>query len=421
MRRSLVLVMAAGLMVSVVPGQMAEAAPRKPAKRWDFNGDGRADLVVGAPSVKVGGTRGAGGVYVYRGTGKPVLITRATPGVPGGPGFTQEFGKSFVSHDFNGDGYADLAVTFGNGSGGSAEGIVLLFGSKKGLTGKGSRVLPGTLAMAAGDFDHDGRGDLAVYAKSGSAVTLYSKGLTSTRELRTGKRGFGYALAAGDVSGDGVDDLIAATPDIWTGEDGGSDGGPPRIQHAQLTVFSGTRIWHKTIGDGSIRHIAAADLTGDGKAEVVYNGYFANTFVQISKGGRFAPKPVVIKRTGTDLTLGDATGDGRADLALGYLPVNTDRGGRVYFYPGTKKGVGKARVIRRPGQPRSDAFGRSVHLINITGDRRADLVIGLPRDRKGNGSVLVLPAAKPTSSRFLHPTASGFALYGESVSGHLPV
>src|SRR5580765_6175504 len=143
--------------------------------RSDFNGDGMRDLAIGAPTANVGGEVLAGEVHVLYGGAMGLTATGAqrfsldTPLVPGDPERGQ-FGTALASGDFDGDGYADLAVGAPLQRVGDYDGagsITVIPGSPSGLTARGSRTwtenakgLPVSAgwedqfgeALAAGDF-----------------------------------------------------------------------------------------------------------------------------------------------------------------------------------------------------------------------------------------------------------------------------
>ena len=174
----------------------------------DFTGDGISDLAVGAPlkdyarSTFSSGTADAGVVFIFNGranhTGlatSPAAILSKGPansrseGVTGTPAVGDQFGATLASGDFDGDHHADLAIgvpneTVGNqshagavivvnsrditgvGFGLAAPGHDVAFHQRwteSGFPGKTSESLSGFgLALAAGDFNNDGKADLAI-------------------------------------------------------------------------------------------------------------------------------------------------------------------------------------------------------------------------------------------------------------------
>ena len=188
------------------------------ASAGDVDGDGVGDLVVGASWSDFAGS-GAGSAYVYSGaTGAQLLVLRGL--APG-----DAFGAAVAgAGDVDGDGRADVAVGApGADASGASSGSATIF---SGADGSVLRVANGAAmgdgfggALAALDADQDGVPDLAVgaYASdeggtsagsvrvlSGTDGSILATLLGDTPEDR-----FGAAVAAaGDVDGDGREDLL---------------------------------------------------------------------------------------------------------------------------------------------------------------------------------------------------------------------
>jgi hypothetical protein len=139
------------------------------------------------------------------------------------------------------------------------------------LAGPGAEAEAGT-ALAAGDFDGDGRIDLAVGAPGRDGVAVYT-GLDDPPVWIDGPADsrFGAALAAGDFDGDGVDELAIGAPDHGERD----DDGPDSTGLAQGAVFvhrlSGllATLPGANAGDCAGASVAADDVTGDGLADLL--------------------------------------------------------------------------------------------------------------------------------------------------------
>jgi FG-GAP repeat len=185
------------------------------AIRADFNGDGRDDLAVGAPNEDIGSIESAGAVNVLYGGAGGLSATgnqfwrQNSPGVLGASEAFESFGYALAAGDFNGDGSDDLAVGApieGVGGVSHAGAVNVLYGGAGGLSATGNQAWdqnsPGVLdvaqtpdhfglALAAGDLNGDGRDDLAVGAPeesvgsarhAGAVNVLYGAARAGSRE-----------------------------------------------------------------------------------------------------------------------------------------------------------------------------------------------------------------------------------------------
>ena len=241
---------------------------------------------------------------------------RSGPGSSSQPGSTGSSGASLQA-DFNGDGYADLAigVPYETLDGVEAGGVNVLYGSASGLTAAGDQfwdqgrtgVLgePGEydnfgLALATGDFNLDGYADLAIgvpfddssSVPAGAVNVLYGSGsgLTTAGNqiwhqdspgiegVAQHVDGFGYALATGDFDGDGYHDLAVGVP--FDGLSGGLSAGSVNIIYGSSGGLSaaGNQLWNQDTPnvDGVAEPfdlfggtLAAGDFNNDGRDDLV--------------------------------------------------------------------------------------------------------------------------------------------------------
>ncbi|MFL7809762.1 MAG: hypothetical protein AB8I80_14090, partial [Anaerolineae bacterium] len=160
----------------------------------DLNGDGYADLAIGVPYEEVGTATNAGAVHILYGASDGLtaignqLWTQDSAGIEGAAEDSDWFGSALAVGDFDGDGYADLAI------GVPAEDVVTLdsagavnviYGSANGLTASGDQIW-----------------------------TQDTTGIQGTAEALDQ---FGYSLAAGDLDGDGYADLAIGVPSEGVG------------------------------------------------------------------------------------------------------------------------------------------------------------------------------------------------------------
>ena len=188
----------------------------------DVDGDGYADLIVGAP----GANAGAGAIQVF--AGGPTMIARGPSQTIAGPDIAfAGFGSALaLAGDVNGDGYADLIV--GAPESISKRGRAYVFhGGASGVAPTASATFDGLAAndylgasvASIGDVDGDGFADIAIGAPgAGTAigrVEIYRGSadgvVASSRVAIAGPDGenFGYAIGGGgDAYGDGFASFI---------------------------------------------------------------------------------------------------------------------------------------------------------------------------------------------------------------------
>ena len=205
------------------------------ASAGDLDGDGYGDLVVGQPGYPAAGGEGRAFVYAGSPTGlgaMPALTITAPPKMGGSFGATLT-----SAGDVNGDGYADVLIGAPTAAGGAGRAFLFLGGkgglaSTASATLKGADTpgeSHGITVASAGDVNGDGFGDVVVGAFDATTpgapagkVRLYlgsAMGLVEAPEIvlsapgSAAGDGFGLGLATpGDINGDGYTDLAIGAP-----------------------------------------------------------------------------------------------------------------------------------------------------------------------------------------------------------------
>jgi FG-GAP repeat protein len=391
------------------------------ATAGDVNGDGFADVIVGA-YLYTNGQAAEGAAFVYLGSKGGLSTTPAWTVESDSAG--THFGASVgTAGDVNGDGFADVIVGapfYGGPLTGPGRAFIYL-GSLSGLsttpvwspTGPAGADEFGFSVATAGDVNGDGFADVIVGAynysngQSGEGGAFVYHGSPAgpmptpswTAESDQPGARFGYSVAtAGDVNGDGYADVIVGAP---LGDNGQTDEGRAYAYFGSPAGLTPTAIWTAESNQASAQFgtsvATAGDVNGDGYADVVVGAPFfdigfpdqglAYVYLGSGTGALLSPTPawsVAGDQPNAEYgisvaTAGDVNGDGYADVVVGaYLEDDqaTDEG-KAYVYLGSASGPAANAGWEAEGDQASAAFGASVATAgDVNGDGYADVIVG---------------------------------------------
>jgi hypothetical protein len=345
----------------------------------DVDGDGLADILIGAPQEDTAGAS-AGMVYLFYGSSllEPgeVLLSEADV-IFGGEASQDWAGVSVASAgDVDGDGLDDLLIgAFAHDTGGTDAGITYLvlaasLGSSSQISladadtrfvGVNDHDYTGSTVASAGDVDGDGLGDFAIGASSnddggsnagvvylflgGSLDTSTSHDVTDADYRFVGEAAYdqaGRSVGHADVDGDGLDDLLIGAPGS---DEAANDAGKNYI------------ILGSSLGASSVVDLGDADHALVGEIESDSSG------MSIAGGG-------------------DVDGDGLEEVLIGapysQYPSSV---GQVYLVTGaslagtTSLDLADADTLF-VGEDSDNMAGWSVAASDVNGDGFSDLLMG---------------------------------------------
>jgi hypothetical protein len=357
----------------------------------DFNGDGRPDVATinGTSSNVSVFLRQAGGGFAQE-AGSPIAVGSGPSGAAVG--------------DYNGDGRADLAVaSFVAGSV-----SVLLRQPAGGFALEGGAAISlgvHVTSVAAGDFNSDGRIDLAATQSDGNQVMLLVRnapntGFAAPVQFPTGANP--VAIAVGDYNGDGLADLATAnrTGDSAT---------------ILLRVPGGTFSSEAAVpaGDDPIG-IVAADFDGNGRADLAVTnatpGKVSAFLRRPSNDGFTAEPPIAVSASPVGIAAADFDRDGRPDLA-----VAANAGAVEILRRNAGSGFTRDQSIPLAGAV------NDVAAADFDGDSRPDLAASSYTNTAVPDTFTVLLNPAPALPPGLPPPVAGKSVNVKPVSGKVTI
>lgn len=344
-------------------GQSGETSGHSIAGNLDVNGDGYPDVLVSAPLYDSNTQSNIGSVSLFLGTSSGVQSSASWTAYGDQSG--AQFGWSVASAgDVNGDGYDDVIIgapqrtnTISGVTYASAGKVYVYLGSSSGLSTTASWSVEanqsssefGWSVASAGDVDGDGYDDVIIgapkYNNSGQKGKVFvyegsSSGLgSSCWSAESDQVGsvFGYSVAsAGDVNGDGYGDVVIGAPLYDNGQ---SNEGRAYVFLGSSSGLASTAVWTAESNQASAEF---------GKSVA---------------------------------SAGNVNNDSYGDIIIGAPLYDNGQSneGRVYLFLGTSSGVAASSAWTAESNQANAEFGKSVASAgDVNNDGYGDIIVGAP-------------------------------------------
>lgn len=439
----------------VLQGDLATTYQIKYTAAGDFNGDGRIDLLTGAPQYSNGQTS-EGIVKIHYGNASGTFNTVADWSYESNIASLNLGERIACAGDINNDGYDDILIgcnLYDNVQ--TNEGIAYMF--------LGSATVPSTTpdwavesntssaefgnsVAAAGDINNDGFGDVVIGAHKhtttgrvfvylGNATGLP---LTSTILIGTGSgTEYGYFVGGNkDINADGFDDIVVTgTYRYVTG--GPSSAGRVYVYNGSAVGITTTSSWDYSAKQASAHlgnSVATTDINSDGYIDLVVSAIDYDTigtdygmvyvFMNSASGLPSTPSQLFLgsetdEDLGTTVTdLGDLNNDGYREIAIGSPSFGTAIG-RIYLLMGANNGLDLNPINIFTSNEVSGYSGRSVTATgDINGDSYDDFVaINAVYNEPDVASALLYYGSDAINSVFgLWNTPNSSSEFGKSIA-----
>jgi hypothetical protein len=437
----------------------------------DVNGDGAADLIVGVPYADMGG-RDVGQVLVYFGGLSFDAQADATLSAPT-PVDEAHFGAVLATGDVNGDGIADILVGAPGATAGdqAKAGQVYIFHGGAMLDTTVDRTLQAPtpqagarfgVSIAIGDFNGGGR-DIAVganladvtpamqtqaLADAGEVTVFFGTdfAMTSTLRATTPQAGarFGTSVVAADLNNDMFDDVVVGgdRTNVVSGTTTLFAAGEAVVFFGAMTMMGSMPMVEATVdvtlrgaviqsGAAFARLMIGGDLNGDGIRDVVVAAPLFDTSNSLRDAGEGYVFQGATGITGTptanatirgplslaafystSLALGDVDGDGLLDIiagAPGAELVGQPVGRAFILLSGAPfTGVLTSNIVLQAPTPQPGAgFGQAVAAADFNQDGLAEVTVSAPFEDIGQaadaGRAYVFFSSAPTAPLRVNP------------------